>query len=278
MKTRRTPISRLVILASLLILGFFSLAPVVWGISTSFKTDAGIYSLPPKWIPNPITFANYASILSNTTMLRYFVNTLIISSGAMFFSLLVGILGAYGFSRYRFPGKSTMLWSILFTRLLPRVTIIIPLYIVLRNLRLLNTYAGLILVYMLVVMPLAVWLLKGFFDNLPYEIEEAAVMDGCSPMGVLMRIIVPISLPAIASVAMYAFILSWNEFLFALIMTNGKAIRPISVGLAFFIDEAGIHWGPLMAASMLMSIPAITIFMLLQTQLVRGLSEGAVKG
>lgn len=278
MKTRRTPISTLGILASLLILGFFSLAPVVWGISTSFKTDAGIYSLPPKWIPNPITFANYASILSNTTMLRYFVNTLIISSGAMFFSLLVGILGAYGFSRYRFPGKSTMLWSILFTRLLPRVTIIIPLYIVLRNLRLLNTYAGLILVYMLVVMPLAVWLLKGFFDNLPYEIEEAAVMDGCSPMGVLMRIIVPISLPAIASVAMYAFILSWNEFLFALIMTNGKAIRPISVGLAFFIDEAGIHWGPLMAASMLMSIPAITIFMLLQTQLVRGLSEGAVKG
>jgi ABC-type glycerol-3-phosphate transport system permease component len=278
MKTRRTPISTLGILASLLILGFFSLAPVVWGISTSFKTDAGIYSLPPKWIPNPVTFANYASILSNTTMLRYFVNTLIISSGAMFFSLLVGILGAYGFSRYRFPGKSTMLWSILFTRLLPRVTIIIPLYIVLRNLRLLNTYAGLILVYMLVVMPLAVWLLKGFFDNLPYEIEEAAVMDGCSPMGVLMRIIVPISLPAIASVAMYAFILSWNEFLFALIMTNGKAIRPISVGLAFFIDEAGIHWGPLMAASMLMSIPAITIFMLLQTQLVRGLSEGAVKG
>ena len=278
MKNRRSPLASALIVFSLVFLCSFALLPVLWGISTSLKTDAGVYSIPPRWIPDPLTFKNYADILSNATMLRYFLNTLIIASLSMFFSLIVAILGAYGFSRYRFPGRGTLLWSILFTRVLPRVTVIIPLYIVLRNLKLLNTYAGLILVYMLVVMPLAVWLLKGFFDNLPYEIEEAAVVDGCSPLGVLVRIIIPISLPAIASVAMYAFILAWNEFLFALIMTNGKAIRPISVGLAFFIDEAGIHWGPLMAASIMMSIPAVIVFMMLQTQLVRGLSEGAVKG
>ncbi len=278
MKQRRTPVETALILVSVILLTSFSLIPVAWGLSTSLKTDEGIYEIPPRWIPSPITFTHYASILSSSSMLRYFLNTAIISFGTMIGSLFIAILGAYGFSRFRFPGRNTLLWSILFTRLLPRVTIIIPLYIVLRNMKLLNSYAGLILVYMLIVMPMAVWLLKGFFDNLPYEIEEAAVLDGCSPLGVLARVVVPISLPAIATVAMYSFILAWNEFLFALIMTNGKSIRPISIGLAFFIDEVGIHWGSLMAASMLMSVPAVIVFMLLQTQLVRGLSEGAVKG
>ena len=278
MRQRRSPVETAPILVSVILLASFSLIPVAWGLSTSLKTDTGIYEIPPRWIPSPITFTHYASILSSSSMLRYFLNTAIISFGTMIGSLFIAILGAYGFSRFRFPGRNTLLWSILFTRLLPRVTIIIPLYIVLRNMKLLNSYAGLILVYMLIVMPMAVWLLKGFFDNLPYEIEEAAVLDGCSPLGVLVRVVVPISLPAIATVAMYSFILAWNEFLFALIMTNGKSIRPISIGLAFFIDEVGIHWGSLMAASMLMSVPAVIVFMLLQTQLVRGLSEGAVKG
>ena len=277
MKSKRTILEKLLLVVSIVFLTSFSLIPVLWGLSTSLKTESAIYAIPPRWIPNPLTFSHYASILANGAMLQYFLNTSIISFLTMCGSLLIGILGAYGFSRFRFPGRNTLLWSILFTRLLPRVTIIIPLYIVLRNMHLLNTYAGLVLVYLLIVMPMAVWLLKGFFDNLPYEIEEAAVLDGCSSFGVLTRIVIPISMPAIATVAMYSFILAWNEFLFALIMTNGKAIRPISVGLAFFIDEAGVHWGPLMAASMLMSVPAVVVFMALQTQLVHGLSEGAVK-
>jgi len=277
MKSKRTILEKFLLVISIIFLTSFSIIPVLWGLSTSLKTESAIYAIPPRWIPNPLTFSHYASILANGAMLQYFLNTSIISFLTMCGSLLIGILGAYGFSRFRFPGRNTLLWSILFTRLLPRVTIIIPLYIVLRNMHLLNTYAGLVLVYMLIVMPMAVWLLKGFFDNLPYEIEEAAVLDGCSSIGVLTRIVIPISMPAIATVAMYSFILAWNEFLFALIMTNGKAIRPISVGLAFFIDEAGVHWGPLMAASMLMSVPAVIVFMALQTQLVHGLSEGAVK-
>ena len=277
MKSKRTILEKLLLVVSIVFLTSFSLIPVLWGLSTSLKTESAIYAIPPRWIPNPLTFSHYASILANGAMLQHFLNTSIISFLTMCGSLRIGILGAYGFSRFRFPGRNTLLWSILFTRLLPRVTIIIPLYIVLRNMHLLNTYAGLVLVYLLIVMPMAVWLLKGFFDNLPYEIEEAAVLDGCSSFGVLTRIVIPISMPAIATVAMYSFILAWNEFLFALIMTNGKAIRPISVGLAFFIDEAGVHWGPLMAASMLMSVPAVVVFMALQTQLVHGLSEGAVK-
>lgn len=158
------------------------------------------------------------------------------------------------------------------------MSVIIPYYIILKEMKLLNTYQGLMLVYLTICLPVAVWMLKGYFDNLPVEVEEAAVVDGCSPFGVLVKIVIPMCKPILVTVAMNAFILSWNEFLFALTMTDGKAMRPIAVGLAFFIDEMGVHWGELMAASMLMSVPAVIFFSLAQNQMVRGLSAGAVKG
>lgn len=280
MKKTRKKLDALRIAAYVLIAAIccFSLFPIFWAIGTSFKTQAQIYALPPEWIPSPFTFANYIQVIVNSGMLRFFLNTAIVSIGATAISLAIGILAAYGFSRYKFPGARTLLWSILFTRVLPRVTLIVPFYITLRNLRLLNTYPGLILVYLMVVMPISVWLLKGFFDNVPREIEEAAIVDGCSSIGMLLRIVLPISVPAIAAVGMYTFILAWNEFLFALLMTTDASTRTISVALAFYIDEAGVHWGPLMAASVLMSIPAVIVFSLSQRSLVKGLSEGAVKG
>jgi ABC-type glycerol-3-phosphate transport system permease component len=270
--------ARTIAYASALVICLFSLVPILWGVSTSLKTDRDVYTMPPAWAPRPVTLANYAHVLTNSAMLGYFRNTAIIAFGSTVLSLVIGVLAAYGFSRYRFPGAGMLLGSILFTRVLPRVTLIVPFYVTLRSLKLLNTHQGLILVYLMVVMPISVWLLKGFFDNVPREIEEAAIVDGCGPLGLLARIILPISTPAIMAVGMYAFILAWNEFLFALLVSTDKTTRTISVGLAFYIDEAGIHWGPLMAASILMSIPAISIFTLSQKLLVRGLSEGSVKG
>jgi multiple sugar transport system permease protein len=274
---RRTLV-RVLVYAIAVLFCVFSLAPVIWGLSTSFKAESQIYQLPPRLIPHPITLANYVQVLTDSAMLRDFFNSAVVSVGSVVISLLIGILAAYGFSRYRFPGARTLLATILFTRVLPRVTLIVPFYITLRNLRLLNTYPGLILIYLIVVMPISVWLLKGFFDNLPFEIEEAAIVDGCTPLRLLLSIILPLSGPAVAAVGMYTFILAWNEFLFALLVTTTNATRTISVGLAFFIDEAGVHWGPLMAASILMSIPAVLVFTLSQSLLVRGLSEGAIKG
>ncbi|MCR8633037.1 carbohydrate ABC transporter permease [Paenibacillus radicis (ex Xue et al. 2023)] len=262
---------------SALILCSFCLIPILWGISTSLKPDNMVYAQPPQWIPDPIDFSQYASILKNKMMMRYFLNSSIIAIGSTVFSLVIGIMAAYGFSRFKFPGRNTLLWSILFTQIFPRVVIIIPFYVTLRNLNLLGTYTGLILVYLIVVLPISVWLLKGFIDKIPYEMEEAAVIDGCSIFALLWRIVIPMTFPAIAAVAMYSFILAWNEFLFALIFSSAET-RPVSVGLAFFIDEQGVRWGQLMAASILMSIPAIIIFSLAQKLLVRGLSEGAVKG
>ena len=266
------------IYVSAFIIASFSILPILWGVSTSLKTSDKVYSQPPKWLPEPITFEHYLSVLNNGQMLKYLLNTTVIAFGTTILSLVVCILAAYGFSRYKFPGKNVLLISILFTKVLPRVIIIVPFYIILRNLDLLNTYFGLILSYMIFVIPIAIWLLKGFFDNIPYEIEEAATVDGCSPLGLLIRIIIPISLPTIAAVGMYSFILAWNEFLFALVFTSGAAIRPLAVGLAFFISEEGIKWGELMAASILMSIPAIIIFSLSQKLLIKGLSDGGVKG
>ena len=256
----------------------FSLIPVIWSLSTSLKPEALIFALPPQWIPPQMSLEHYRAVLSDPRMMRYFLNSFVTAASSTAVALIVGILGAYGFSRYKFPGSGTLMVSILFTRMLPRVALIVPFFITLQRIGLYNTRPGLILVFLIITMPLSIWLLKVFFDAVPYEIEEAAIVDGCSVLGVLTRIVVPITLPGIASVGMYVFITAWNEFLFALTMTKGLPLRTISVGLAFFIDEFGIRWGSLMAASIMMSIPAILVFTMFQKSLIKGLSEGAVKG
>jgi ABC-type glycerol-3-phosphate transport system permease component len=193
-------------------------------------------------------------------------------------ALVVGVLGAYGFSRFRFPGNKSSMLVIILSRMLPRVSLIVPFFITLQKLHMYNTRPGLVVIYLVITLPLSIWMLKGFFDGIPKEIEEAAIVDGCSALGVLLRVDLPILLPAFASVGMYVFITAWNEFMLALTMTKGSALRTISVGLAFFIDEFGIRWGQLMAASVLMSIPAIIVFSIFSKFLIKGLSDGAVKG
>ncbi len=256
----------------------WSVIPVLWSVSTSLKPEAAIFSQPPAWIPGEVSFEHYRAVFADPRMLRYFYNSFVTAALSTIIALIVGILGAYGFSRYKFPGSKSIMISILLTRMLPRVALIVPFFVTLQKIHLYNTRPGLTLVFLIITMPLSIWLLKGFFDGVPIEIEEAAIVDGCSPLGVLLRIVVPVTLPAIGSVGMYVFITAWNEFLFALTMTKGLPLRTISVGLAFFIDEFGIRWGQLMAASVLMSIPAILVFTLFQKSLIKGLSEGAVKG
>jgi len=256
----------------------FCVAPLIWGVSTALKPTTDQYSFPPRWIPNPATFEHFISVFRNEAIIRGFFNTLIVSISTTAIALVVGVLGGYGFSRFRFPGRDTLLWSVLFTRLFPRVVVIVPFFITLRYLHLMNTLPGLVLVFLMVVFPVSIWLVKGFFDRIPVEIEEAAVVDGCSIPGLLWRIVLPISKPALVAAAMYSFILAWNEFLFALVFTQGLDKRLLSVALAFFIDENGIRWGDLMAASLLMSVPAVIVFTISQRLLVRGLSEGALKG
>ena len=173
----------------------FSVLPILWGLATSLRSETAQYEFPPQWIPVPLTFEHYVSVLQNETILTGFANTLVIAIGTTLIALVVGVLGAYGFSRYRFPGRTALLWSILFTQLFPRVVIIVPFFITLRNLHLINTRQGLILVYLMVIFPVAIWLIKGFFDKLPVEVEEAAIIDGCSVPRMLWSIVLPMSDP-----------------------------------------------------------------------------------
>jgi ABC-type glycerol-3-phosphate transport system permease component len=256
----------------------FSVIPVLWSLSTSLKPETAIFAQPPQWIPSQVSFEHYRAVLNDPRMMRYFLNSFVTAAMSTVAALIVGVLGAYGFSRFKFPGSGAIMISILLTRMLPRVALVVPFFITLQRIHLYNTRPGLTLVFLIITMPLSIWLLKGFFDGVPLEIEEAAIVDGCSVLGVLWRIVIPMTLPAIGAVGMYVFITAWNEFLFALTMTKGLPLRTISVGLAFFIDEFGIRWGSLMAASIMMSIPAVIVFTLFQKSLVRGLSEGAVKG
>lgn len=260
------------------IISVYALLPVLWGLSTSFKTDVEVYSLSPSFIPENPTLDNYRQVFGDRDMMCYLRNTVIVAITSTFISVLVALFGAYGFSRFKFPGRAGLLYSILFTRVLPRVCLLVPFYITLSNLKLVNTYQGLILVYLIIGMPITIWLLKGYIDALPEEVEEAAQIDGCNSPQVLFKIVVPMIAPALASISMFAFILAWNEFLFPLLIAKDTSTRPISVGLAFYIDEVGIQWGPMLAASMIMSAPAIAVFSYAQKYIIAGLSEGAVKG
>jgi ABC-type glycerol-3-phosphate transport system permease component len=256
----------------------FALGPVAWALSTSLKPDSLIFSQPPQWIPKEISLTHYKAVLFNPNMVHYFVNSFLTAIWSTGVALVVGTLGAYGFSRFKFPGNKSMMLSIMLSRILPRVSLIVPFFITLQKLKIYNTRPGLVVVFLIITLPLSIWMLKGFFDSIPHEIEEAAIVDGCSPLEILIKIDLPMILPAVASVGMYIFITAWNEFLLALTMTKGSALRTISVGLAFYIDEFGIRWGSLMAASILMSIPAVIVFSIFSKFLIRGLSEGAVKG
>ena len=275
---KRKVVNNIFVYIVAMLICLFSIIPILWTLSTSFKPNFLIYAQPPQWIPKQVTFQHYLDVLQNPKMLMYFLNSFIVSACSTIIALVVGILGGYGFSRYKFPGHNTMMVTILLTRLMPRVAVIVPFFVILQNIKLYNTRPGLILVYLLITMPLAIWLLKGFFDGIPYEIEEAATVDGCSVFGLLTRIVIPITLPAIGSVGMYAFITAWNEFLFALTMTSTSSMRTISVGLAYYIDETGIQWGNLMSSSVLMTIPSSIVFILFQKSLIRGLTDGGVKG
>lgn len=246
-------------------------------LSTSFKLPVEIFSLPPKWIPGVPTFSNYIRTLTWSFILRTIINSLIIATSSTIMSLIIATTAAYGFARFNFPGKRIGLLLILSSRILPRATIIIPLVLIMGRLALLDTYRGLIIVYIIISMPLSVWFLTAFFKDIPLELEEAARIDGCSRLGVLWRIILPISIPVVFAVGIYCFILAWNEFMLALILTDSLHARPVTVGITFYIKESIIDWGGLMACSVLVTVPPMLVFLFLQRYFIKGLITGALK-
>lgn len=263
------PVSILVIVA---------VFPFLWMAVSAFKPLSQLYTIPPQWLPDPPTLANFKNVLFESNMPRYFVNSLIISIGSTFLALVFAVFAAYGFARFDFRGRPAALAFVLIGQLLPTATVIVPLYIVLNYLGLINTYLGLILVYLILTLPLSVWMLTGYFRGIPKELEDAAIIDGASQLGVLFRISLPLVTPGIIAVTLYSFVATWNEFVFALSFATEKEMKTLPIGLAEFSTEFDTDWGAVMAASFVMTLPIALIFLVMQRMFVSGLMSGATKG
>jgi ABC-type glycerol-3-phosphate transport system permease component len=229
-------------------------------------------------LPNEPTLLNYATVLFKSNIPRYFLNSIIISGGSTALALVLAVFASYGFARFEFKGKSWLQSFVLIGQLLPTAAIIVPLFITLRWLGLVNTYWGLILVYMIITLPLSVWMLTSYFRAIPVELEEAAIIDGATRLGVLFRVTLPLSLPGLVAVLVYAFVTTWNEFIFALCFATDSTVKTLPIGLAEFSTEFNTDWGGVMAASMVMTVPVALLFLLFQRMFVGGLTAGATKG
>lgn len=255
----------------------WSLVPIFWLAVTSLKRRADIFAFPPKLLFE-VNFDSYRKYLSfgPDSILPFLQNSVVISLLATLLTTIAGSLAAYAFSRMRFKGRTSLLMSVLATRLLPPITAVIPLFLLMRDLRLLDTYAGLVLVYAAINVPFAIWILKSFFDTIPRELEEAALVDGASTLHALRHITLPLALPGFAATATFVFILAWNEFTFAFIFTSMRA-KTMPVVIAQTLGEMQIYWQDMSALAMLIALPGLLFAGFMQRYLVTGLTAGSIK-
>lgn len=277
-KLQRTGMPGALIVIGAILLVAVSLFPFVWMAISSVKTLGELYTVPPSWFPHTPTLANYYTVIFESNIPRYFLNSVIISVGSTGLALILAIFASYGFARFNFKGKSVLQSFVLVGQLLPTAAIIVPLFITLRVLGLVNTFWGLILVYMIITLPLSVWMLTSYFRAIPVDFEEAAIVDGASRIGVLFRITLPLSTPGIVAVLVYAFVTTWNEFIFALCFATDSSVKTLPIGLAEFSTEFNTDWGAVMAASLVMTLPIALLFLSMQKLFVGGLTAGATKG
>ena len=243
---------------------------------TSLKTDVDALSFPPKWIFDP-TIKNYVAILKTSPLVGYALNSLIVASLNTVLCLIVGSMAAYSLARFRFKGADNIAFWILSIRMMPPVAAIIPIYILMKNIGLIDTPWCLVITYLTFNLPFVVWMMKGFFEEIPREIEESALIDGCSNFNIFLRIALPLVAPGLAATAIMVFIFSWNEFLFALILTGTKAVT-LPVGIIGYMKDTGINWGYMTAGGILALVPVVVFMILVQKHLVKGLTLGALKG
>lgn len=269
----------LVYLVLLAVLGLIFF-PIFWMISTSFKTAPSVLELPPQWLPRPFTWENYAKLFQERSRFLTFAgNSLIVCTATSLVCVVLAALTGYGLSRLRFVGRRVVLLSILATQMFPLSLILIPLYILYRNLALLDTLGGLVLAFTSFGLPFSIWMMKGFYDNIPIGIEEAAVLDGAGPFQVLFRVVLPLTAPGLATVALYSFLQGWNNLLFPLALTSSLDKRLIPPGFILtYVGEFQYYWTDMLAASTAVTIPVVIAFIALQRYFISGLTSGAVKG
>src|SRR5680860_290480 len=275
---RRSLNLKMIIYVVLAVMLTISLFPFLVTLITSLKDVSEVYTTPPTWIPGKATFVNYREIFERYPMARYFLNSLIIALGATLLNAMFSIPAAYATARLRFRGKKFFMYLLLMVQMFSPIIIIIALFRQMSTFGLLNSYLGLILVNAVFTISFSIWMLSAYFLSVPFEVEEAAMIDGCNRFQAIVKVLIPLALPGLTATMIYTFITAWNEFVFALTFTTTPEMRPLTVGLYSFVGRWSIQWQYITAASILGIVPIVLLFMLVEKQLMSGLMGGAIKG
>jgi len=262
----------------LIIILSIMLAPIIFTVFTSFKTREETFRWPPTYFPETPTLEAYREVLFRSPIARHLLNSLIIAIGTTTIVMIGGIFTAFGLSQYKFKGSKTVLLIFIATRIIPPISLLVPFYIIMSFLNLINTYVCLMIVNTFLWYPFAIWMLKSFFDKFPRELIDSAIVDGCTRTSAFLKVVVPVSAIGIASVAIITFLWTWNEFLYGIIFSNTRAIQPVTVGAHYFVGDELVQWDSIAATAIFTALPGIILFSIAQRAIVKGLTEGAVKG
>lgn len=277
-RAQKRQFSRIGLTIVSLVLTLILILPFLWMISTSFKEADEIFQEIPKWMPRKFSFQNYSEIWNRGYFKTYFLNSLLVSFATMGISLIVAMFAGYGISRFRFRGRTFFSVTLIVVQMFPSMLLLIPMYIIMSKMGLLDTHLSMVIAYTTFAMPFCAWMIKGYFDTIPVSLEEAARIDGCGRLRILFQIIMPLAAPGIVTVAMFAFILSWQEYMYALTFARTEGMRTITVGIALMQGQHGsVNWGQIMAGSVLACLPGLILFIYLEKYLVQGFTMGAIK-
>ncbi|MFJ5706964.1 MULTISPECIES: sugar ABC transporter permease [unclassified Streptomyces] len=272
---RRSPLSSAALHLTLIVASVIAVFPVLWVLLTSLKPAK--YASTTDFFKET-TFENYTNLLRDTPFLTWFGNSLLVAALTTVVGVFISATTGYAVSRFRFPGKRGIMWTLLVTQMFPVAVLIVPIYNIMSSMGLLNEPAGLVITYLTIAVPFCAWMMKGFFDGIPREIDESGYVDGLTPFGTFWRLILPLAKPGIAVTAFYSFITAWGEVAYASAFMVGDENLTLAGGLQKFVNQYGAQWGPMTAASVLIAIPAALVFLFAQRHLVTGMSAGAVKG
>jgi ABC-type glycerol-3-phosphate transport system permease component len=270
----RNPVIYLAALALLI----FTTFPFLWMASTAFKVSNEIFVTPPTLWPRTFTLANLERLFAETRFVTYFVNSLKVSLATVALTLAVSTPAAYSLTRYRFAGREAVAATVLFAYMFAPIMIIIPFYVMMRFIGLNNTHLGLVLAYSAFCLPFALWMLRSFFQSIPVDIEDAAMVDGASRPKVVLYIVLPLALPGVVATGIFTFILAWNDYIFARVLLSADELKTLPVGIADLYNASVVDWGMIMAAGLLVIMPVLGVFVFIQKYMVAGLASGGVKG
>jgi ABC-type glycerol-3-phosphate transport system permease component len=277
--SRRLTLSqRLVLYGILAVLVLAATFPFYWMLLTSLKTGRAVFDTTQVLLARNLTLRNYVDLFRTTAILRWVWITAALAAASTVIALVIGILSAYSITDFRYRGRKFISFAVFLSYVIPQAMLFIPLFLLLNRMKLVNTFLGLVLAYQTFCVPFCTWLLLGYFRTLPKELKDAALIDGCTPLGVLWRIILPLAAPGVATAAIFSFTQCWNEFLYAASLAQSGQIKTLSLGIAGFLVSDIFIWGQMMAAAFISTVPMLLLFIFLQRFVVQGLTMGAVKG